>query len=235
MTPHVHVSNELWWYVARSCGIVSWVVLTASVLWGLLLSSKSFRKRVTPAWVLDLHRYLGGLAVIFVGLHLAGLAGDHYIHFGVTELLVPFASHWRAGAVAWGVAGFYLLLAVELTSLARRRLPAKVWRSVHGLAFVLFASSTAHLLMAGTDAKHGVLRTAALAAAGSVAVATIGRLALARRARSASSARAAALAALAEQRRARPAVPPTVRFGERVDVVDIDHVDGEARARAEVL
>src|SRR3954470_15484895 len=149
---------QLWWYVARSCGILSWVVVTASVLWGLVLSSKGFRQRFTAAWLLDLHRYLGGLGVVFLALHLVGLIEDKYVHFGVTSLLVPFASHWRPGAVAWGVASMYLLLAIEVTSLVRRRLPTKVWRMTHGLAFPLFAMATVHLLTAGTDARADALR-----------------------------------------------------------------------------
>ena len=170
------MSNELWWYVARSCGLVSWTVLTASVLWGLLLSSKSFRQRFTAAWVLDLHRYLGGLGVVFLGLHIAGLVQDKYVHFGIASLLVPLASRWRPGAVALGVASMYLLLAVELTSLVRRRLPARVWRITHGLAFPLFAMATVHLLAAGTDARIDALRWGAVSALAVVVLATSARL-----------------------------------------------------------
>src|SRR5436190_4192248 len=175
------MTNELWWYVARSCGIVSWVVLTASVLWGLLLSSKSFRKSLAPSWLLDLHRYLGGLAVIFLGLHLLGLAQDRFIHFGITELFVPFASRWRPGAVAWGVATCYLLLAVEVTSLVRRRLPVRVWRVTHGLAFPMFVCGTVHLLAAGTDARTDALRWGAITAIAVVILATVARVVAHRR------------------------------------------------------
>src|SRR3954447_26920067 len=152
------MTNELWWYVARSCGIVCWAVLAASVAWGLVLSSRSLRSRIKAAWMLDLHRYLGGLGVVFLALHLVGLAQDHFIRFGLTELFVPLASRWRPGAVAWGVAGCYLLVAVEATSLVRRRLPVRVWRAVHMLAFPLFAMATVHMLAAGTDVGNGALR-----------------------------------------------------------------------------
>src|SRR3954447_18453533 len=167
------MTNELWWYVARSCGIVAWALLVASVLWGLLLSSKAFRRSVSPAWLLHLHRHLGGLAVVFTALHLLGLSEDRFIHFGVTELFVPTTSQWRPGAVAWGVAGLYLLLAVEVTSLARRRLPAKVWRWTHGLSLPLFVVSTVHVFTAGTDARTTMLRTSAWMASAVVALAVV--------------------------------------------------------------
>jgi DMSO/TMAO reductase YedYZ heme-binding membrane subunit len=66
-------------------------------------------------------------------------------------VLVPFASSWRPAAIAWGVVGLYLLLAVELTSLAKTRLPKKAWRAVHFASFPLFLTATAHALTAGTD------------------------------------------------------------------------------------
>lgn len=157
MNPH------LWWYVARSCGIVGWGLLTVSVLWGLGVSTRLLGKKAPPAWMLDLHRFLGGLSVIFVGLHLVGLWADSYVHFGPAQLFVPFASRWRAGAVAWGVVGFYFLIAIELTSLAMKHIPRKVWQQVHRTSFVLYAVSTVHALTAGTDTK--VLRPAALLSA----------------------------------------------------------------------
>jgi len=61
------------------------------------------------------------------------------------------ASGWNTAAVAWGVVAMYLLAAVELTSLARRRLPKRLWRLTHGLAFPTFALSTVHVLTAGTE------------------------------------------------------------------------------------
>ncbi|MGZ4139219.1 MAG: 2Fe-2S iron-sulfur cluster-binding protein, partial [Actinomycetota bacterium] len=121
--------NHLAWYVARAAGLVAWTLLTASVVWGLSITTKVLRGRPRPAWLLDMHRYLAGLAVIFTGVHIAGIVADSYVHFDVMSVLIPFASRWRPGAVAWGVAGLYMLLAVELTSLARARLPKKLWRA----------------------------------------------------------------------------------------------------------
>src|SRR5436305_8595524 len=128
-----HVNGTLPWYLARSAGMVAWALLTASVVWGLLISTKAhaFGKRPRPNWTLDLHRYLGGLAAIFTGIHVVAILLDTYVHFDIASVLVPFASTFRPAAVAWGVVGLWLLLAVELTSLARRQLPKKLWRAVH--------------------------------------------------------------------------------------------------------
>ena len=147
----------LWWYAARAGGIVSWTLVTASVTWGLALSTKVFGKRPRPAWLLDLHRYLGGLALVFTGVHVLSIIADSYVHFGLAEVLVPFASAWRPAAVAWGIVAFYLLVAVELTSLGRKWLPNALWRKVHYASFPLFAFATVHGVIAGTDAAGPAL------------------------------------------------------------------------------
>jgi DMSO/TMAO reductase YedYZ heme-binding membrane subunit len=146
---------QLTWYVARSGGIVAWALASASVLCGLAISLRLAPKRPWPAWLLDLHRFLGGLAVIFVGIHVGAILLDSYTTIGLTNVLVPFTGTWHPAAVGWGVIAVYVLLAVELTSLARRKVSARLWRRVHYGAFVVLALSTVHALAAGTDAKAG--------------------------------------------------------------------------------
>jgi DMSO/TMAO reductase YedYZ heme-binding membrane subunit len=145
------VNNTLWWYTARAGGLVAAALLAASVLVGLALTTAPRRARPRPAWRLDLHRFLGGLAVIFVAVHVTGTLFDHDVAFGLTDVLVPLASRWSPVPVSLGVVSLYLLLAVELTSLARSRLPARLWRLIHWLSFPLFALVELHLLLAGSD------------------------------------------------------------------------------------
>jgi predicted ferric reductase len=160
------VTNQLPWYIARASGLVSWSMLALATLWGLALSTKVLGTRPRPNWILDIHRMLGGLALIFTGVHVMALLVDQYIGFGVEDVLVPFASKWHPVAVAWGVAAFYLLLAVELTSLARAHLPRKLWRNTHYASFPLFVTATIHGLFAGTDARLLVTLMVAGALAG---------------------------------------------------------------------
>ena len=61
------VNDQLWWEVARASGIVSWALLSVAVILGLLLASRIGGKTPPPAWLLDLHRMLGGLTLSFVG------------------------------------------------------------------------------------------------------------------------------------------------------------------------
>jgi DMSO/TMAO reductase YedYZ heme-binding membrane subunit len=175
------MTTQLWWDVARSGGLLAWALLAASVLWGLALSSRIFGRRPRPAWLLDLHRYLGGLAVVFVGVHVGAIMIDSFVHFGPAETFIPFASSWNPGAVAWGIVAFYLVLAVELTSLARSRLPARIWRRFHYLSFGVFVFSTIHLLTAGTDSSNPVVLFPVIAVCGIAAFLTALRVAPSKR------------------------------------------------------
>lgn len=183
------MSSHLPWYIARASGFVAWGLLTASVLWGVSFSSR-FTRRPKPAWVLDLHRFLGGAAVVFVGVHIGALATDRYVGFSVADLFVPFAASWKPGELALGVVAFYLLLSVELTSLMMRRLPRKLWHAVHFASYLVFVLTVGHALTAGTDAGEEAVQWFALVSVGAVAFMTLFR-ALAERRSSRASLRTA--------------------------------------------
>ncbi len=167
----IAVDDTTWWYVSRSSGIVAWAVLTGSVLWGLALSTKVLRGKPRPNWILDLHRYLGGLGVVFTLVHVGALLVHKYSPMSVGDVLFPWGTSdakWATlvspTAVGWGAAAFYLLIAVEVTSLLRRRLSKRVWRAVHFLSFPLFLVATLHGLTAGTDRTTVLFRAANIVA-----------------------------------------------------------------------
>jgi predicted ferric reductase len=145
------VNPQLAWYVARSSGLVAWALVTASILWGLALSTRLIQRRGVPAWLLDLHRFLGALSIVFVVVHLVALWADSYLVFAWRELFVPMASTYRPGAVAWGIAATYLLVAIQLTSWVMRRLPRRLWHTVHLTSFVVFITASVHGFQSGAD------------------------------------------------------------------------------------
>jgi len=169
-------ATKTWWYVARSAGIVAWGLAALAVLWGLALSTRALGRKPPAPWLLDVHRFLGALTIVFVAVHLVGLAFDPWASFGLDELLVPMASSWKPAAVAWGIVAFYLLLAVEGTSLLKSRIPLRLWRGVHLTSYGMYAMATVHLLLSGTDRHSPVLRTAIVVSVGAVVFFTMYRL-----------------------------------------------------------
>ncbi len=150
------------WYVARAAGLVAWCMCSVSVIWGLLVSSRLVRRRGAPAWLLDLHRYLGTLAMVFTAIHLAGLWFDDYVTFNLRQLFVPLADTYRPVAVAWGVVAFYLLVAIQLSSWFMRRLPRRVWHAIHLTSIPLTVLATLHGFTAGADRSNLIVISVAL-------------------------------------------------------------------------
>ena len=148
--------SHSWWYLSRASGMVAWGLLAGAVLWGLLLSTRVFDRNPGPKWFTDLHRFLGGTAVVFVAVHVGSILADSYVHFGVADVLVPLSAKWHPVAVAWGVIAMWLLLAVEVSSLAMRFLPRRVWHAIHMSSYALFVSATLHGLAAGPDTRKQV-------------------------------------------------------------------------------
>ena len=176
------MNPQIWWFVSRSSGIIAWALVSLAVCWGLFISTKAVAKASTPAWLLDFHRYLGGISVVFTAIHLIGLAADNYVDFGWAELFVPMSSAWKPGAVAFGIVGLYLLIAVEATSLAMKWLPRPVWRWIHRSSFLLYFVATYHGIRAGTDHENQWFRIAALASINVVVFLTLVLILAARRA-----------------------------------------------------
>ncbi len=145
------MSGQIWWYLSRSSGIVAWLLLAASCLWGVLMVTRMLKPADRPAWMLDLHRWLGALAVVTTGIHLGALVADNYVHFGWTGILVPQASEWKTFPVTLGVVAFYFLVLVEASSLMIKKLPRAVWHGIHLTAYISFVLATAHGVYAGTD------------------------------------------------------------------------------------
>ena len=157
------MNEQIWWYLARSSGIVALVLLLLSLVWGILLATRVLRPNDRPAWLLDLHRWFGSLAVVMTALHLTGLVLDSYVSFGVADVLVPGASSYRPLAVAFGILAMYALVAVQASSWVRKRLPRVLWYRIHLLSYVMLWASAMHAGMAGTDVGSAAYQMLALA------------------------------------------------------------------------
>ena len=170
------MNPQTWWFLTRASGLVAWIMLTLSVIWGIVLSTKAFPDQRRPVWLLAVHRWLGGLTLSFLAIHLVALVADNYVDFGLADITIPYATDWKPGAVALGVLGAWLLVAVELTSLAMRKLPRKVWRFVHLSSYVAFWLASMHAAFAGTDATTPLYQLTAAASILAVAWALVYRV-----------------------------------------------------------
>ena len=167
---------HLWWYISRASAIIAWALMTASVVWGILLSTRVMRRVDNPAWLQDLHRFLGGTMLIMVGLHMVSLMFDKWLAFTPGEVLVPFATDFKPLPVALGILAFYLLVAVQGSSLLMNRLPRRFWKGVHYSSFAALILISFHAGFTGTDVGSLWYKIVAVALIAVVAVAIIIRI-----------------------------------------------------------
>jgi len=161
------VSDQVWWYATRAAGLMTWSTAVAAVIVGLLLSTRVVKRRSGP-WLLDLHRFLGGLSLLFLIVHMATLTLDSFVDFGLRELFIPGASTWNPEAAAWGIIAAITLGLVEVTSLLRPWINPTMWRTVHMMSIVTVAAGSYHALLGGSDVDNPIIWVVA----GSGAVAT---------------------------------------------------------------
>lgn len=146
------MSNEALWALGRGAGTVTLVLLTVSVLLGILTRSGRPALGLPRFAVTRVHRNAGLLAAVMLTVHLVSLFFDPFAQLKVVDVLVPFLGTYRPFWQGLGTAALDLLLAVLVSSLLRRRIGLTVWKGVHWASYGLWPVAVAHGLGNGTDA-----------------------------------------------------------------------------------
>jgi hypothetical protein len=76
---------------------------------------------------------------------------DPYTHFGLSEVLIPLASHYRPLWMAVGIVGLYLGIAIGISTWLRPKIGYALWRRLHVLTLVLYGLVTVHGIATGSD------------------------------------------------------------------------------------
>jgi methionine sulfoxide reductase heme-binding subunit len=150
--------NDSMWYLSRATGIVAGVLAIAALMWGFLFSARETGNRFRPAWWLDLHNWLGGLAMIFTVVHILTSYLNTDAGLDVASLFVPGVASSERLALAWGVVATYLFATAVLTSWPRRLFSRRTWRILHLGSVVGVALAFVHAYQMGTDTPGRAFR-----------------------------------------------------------------------------
>ena len=145
------VASTTTWYAARAGGVLAYLLVSASVLAGILLAGKVRVPGLPRFAVEDVHRFLGLLAGLFIAIHVGSVALDSVVPFSLSQLVVPFTAGYRPLATGLGVVALELLLALAVTNRLRSRLPYRVWRRAHYATLAVWLLATVHGILSGTD------------------------------------------------------------------------------------
>ena len=191
------MSSTSLWYATRASGIMALILLTLTMVLGLVTTSRA-RARNWPGFAQqEMHRRISMIAVVFVGIHVVTSVLDTYVNIGWVAIVIPFTSAYGRFWVGVGAVALDLMIAVFVTSLLRARMRPGTWRAVHWLAYLSWPIALAHTFGMGTDSREGWVVILGVACVASVGAALAWRLRVVSRQASARTAHASV-----------PGVPP---------------------------
>ncbi|MGI8412780.1 MAG: ferric reductase-like transmembrane domain-containing protein [Solirubrobacteraceae bacterium] len=154
MSPLIATAGpSAYWYLARGTGVVALLLLTASVVLGVL-GSLRFAAPRWPRFAIDtLHRDVSLMVIVLLVAHIITSVLDSFAPVRLADAVIPFASSYRPLWLGLGALSFDLLLALVITSLVRRRLGYRTWRAIHWLAYASWPVAVLHGLGTGSDTK----------------------------------------------------------------------------------
>jgi sulfoxide reductase heme-binding subunit YedZ len=148
------VGPSAYWYLARGTGAVALVLLTASVVFGILGSVRFVSAPRWPRFAIDsVHRDVSLLVIVVLLVHIVTSVLDSFAPIRLIDAVLPVGSAYRPLWMGLGALSFDLLLALVVTSMLRRRLGYRWWRAVHWLAYASWPVAVFHGLGTGSDAK----------------------------------------------------------------------------------
>jgi len=147
-------SSPSWfWYATRGLGAATLIVLTCTVVLGIVTATRWIGQS-TPGFVAaDLHRNLSLLALFLLATHIVTTVLDPFAHISARDAIIPFGAAYRPVWLGLGVAAMEVMVAVAATSLLRSRVGPRVWRLVHWAAYISWPLGMVHALGIGTDNK----------------------------------------------------------------------------------
>lgn len=166
-------SLPLTWVLLRSSGVVTILLLTIALAVGLL--SPVIRRPDRRLVAISTHTTAAALGVLLLVVHVAMAVADSYVTISAWAIVIPGMSQWEPALVGLGALAVDLLIAVTVTSAARRWMPIR-WRAVHLLVLPAWALAWGHALTAGTDARAPEMLWAAVASGVVVVAAATWRL-----------------------------------------------------------
>jgi methionine sulfoxide reductase heme-binding subunit len=159
-----YVSDPLLWYIDRGSGLAALMLLTTSVVLGVVSVTRVHSQRWPRFALSQLHRNLALLALTFGVVHVLTSVIDSFVPISVADALIPFVASYKPFWLALGTIGADLMLAVLITTALRRRLGFQAWRSVHMLSYGCWAASVIHSIGIGSDPRSAVWAVTIVAA-----------------------------------------------------------------------
>ena len=156
---------------------MSLVLLTLMVVLGVAVARRGRPRRggrlgARQLVLVGLHRNTALLALLVLATHIGTVVADSYVNIRWYDAVVPFVGTYRSFWLGLGTLSLDIAVLLVVTSLVRHRLPLRLWRGVHLLAYLAWPVALVHSVGIGTDMRSapGLLLAGVCALVGTGAV-----------------------------------------------------------------
>lgn len=175
------------WYIIRGAGFAAAAILILLMLSGIGQVTGILYRWIEPVKLWTIHKALGIALLVAIAIHGGFLLIDHYVHFNIIQLLLPFDSKYNNGtqvfglplgnlAVTFGILAMYGAVIIVISSLFWIDSKKKTWKFLHYLSYFVMAFVFVHALYVGTDLRYGLFRAVWVLAIILIIIAVIIRL-----------------------------------------------------------
>lgn len=165
-----------YWYATRGLGVSTLIVLTVTVVLGILTATR-WSGEDTPGFVaVDLHRNFSLLGICLLLAHIVTTVLDPFAHISLRDVIIPVGAAYRPLWLGLGVVAFWILVGVGATSLLRERVGPRWWRIIHWAAYGSWPLAVVHGLGTGSDSRAPWMVAVVAACVAAVVVAIAERL-----------------------------------------------------------
>jgi methionine sulfoxide reductase heme-binding subunit len=145
------LDGPLMWYLNRSTGVTTIVLLTITTVLGVLAIGGRPAGRMPRFVTQAFHRNVALLSMLLLVIHLVTAVLDEFVEIKWYEAFVPFVGSFEPLWVGFGAIAVDLMIIVILTSLFRTRMNHSLWRGIHITAYAMWALAIGHGIGVGTD------------------------------------------------------------------------------------
>jgi sulfoxide reductase heme-binding subunit YedZ len=166
------------WWADRALGMLAYVALWLSTLFGVMVGSRGAGGLLDRATVLQLHSRWALVALSATGLHVLTVVGDPYSGISPLAVFVPGVAEKLTVPVTLGTFALYGLVSLGLATYLADRIPKAVWRAIHATAFGTYLLALAHGVLAGSETQLLAVRALYIGTAAVLVAAVLQRVLL---------------------------------------------------------
>jgi predicted ferric reductase len=146
--------DRLLWFLNRGTGVILLVLMTLSVVLGVLSTVRA-SSAIWPRFVTQrLHRNISLLAVALLIAHAAMAIIDSFVNIHWWDAIIPFVGHYDPLWLGLGTLATDFIIITVLTGLSRSRFGSRTWRAIHLTSYLGWGAGLVHGFEIGTDSRE---------------------------------------------------------------------------------